>query len=531
MKRLFIMVCAWRNKMSRTKKGPVYLAQEEACRQFFNTKYPIRETEKPDELEYRDGEDGKVYDITGLCAIKVIATIIAIINDPKWPTETSMVKKTFYFLVKSKNNDKEPYRMFKLRANPTKNQPGNGAVSIMYLEGKKRPKGNKRKQYQSRQPKAYSTLIKDLFQANTSPKNFAKVIQKLFKDNSEIVQQDTAIAEMYFLLLFEIARRGSSKEYKTDEGKRLDKLPIGSAIVKIIKLLGATDKNEDSEYLKKKLECYCYCFKTRASARERAIMKLNDETRSKLLRISVDLCVKELEEMYCKSKVNAAVEPFRLYYWMKSFNRLEEFVERRIQVMGRWSRKRDGERTFKGEDGKVLMNCKYDKAKKRWTLNFTNLAKCTAFKNKFLKIVAEDDSGCLQNGKDLQFRGRKFRVHNVKGDGACFFRAVSHQIFRTEKRHHEIRMAGINYIRRNLSEFADFLTEPVKTYIRRMSNDAEWCDDIIMKAVAEAKNVAIRVIKSGSSRETVFGQDGQDLPEIYVGYNNIDHYVSLEPLT
>ena len=378
--------------MSRTKKDSLYLAQEEACRQFFNAKYPIGETEKPDELKYKNGEDGKVYDITGLCAIEVIATIIKIINDPsKWPTETSMVKKTFYFLVKSKNNGKEPYRMFKLRANPTKNQPGNGVVSIMYLKGKKC------KQYQSRRPKTYRALIEDIFQANTPTENFAKVIQKLFKDNSEIAQQDTAISEMYFLLLFEIARRRSNKEYKTDEGKRLDELPIGSAIVQIIKLLGATDKNEDSEYLKKKLECYFYCFKTRASARKKAIIKLNDETKSKLLScVSVDLCVEELEKMYCKPKVIAAVEPFQLYYWTKSFDRLKEFVQRRIQVMGRWSRKRGGGHTFKCEDGTVLMNCKYDKAKKRWTLNFTNFAKCIAFKNKFSKIVAENDSGGLQ---------------------------------------------------------------------------------------------------------------------------------------
>ena len=64
-----------------------------------------------------------------------------------------------------------------------------------------------------------------------------------------------------------------------------------------------------------------------------------------------------------------------------------------------------------------------------------------------------------------------------------------------------------------------------------MSNDGEWCDGIIMKAVAEAKNIAIRVIEPGSSWELVLGQDGQDLPEIFLGYINMKHYVSLEPLT
>lgn len=145
-------------------------------------------------------------------------------------------------------------------------QPGDGVVSIMYLKGKRR------KRYQSRKAKSYNTLINDLIQVKTSSKTFAKVIQKLFKDSSEITQRDTAIAEMYFLLLFEIARRGSNKEDKTDEGKRLDELPIGSAIVGIIKLLDATDKKQGPERLNEILESFCHCFKGHASAREKTII-------------------------------------------------------------------------------------------------------------------------------------------------------------------------------------------------------------------------------------------------------------------
>lgn len=306
--------------------------------------------------------------------------------------------------------------------------------------------------------------------------------------------------------------------------------------------------------------------------------------------------MKELAEMYCKSKLNVAVEPFRLYFWTKSFPILQQFVESRILHKGGWSCKKGGERTLKDENGKVLMNCKYDKAKSRWALDFTNHAECIAFKKKFFKIVPEDDPGflkfkecvnwygtnaklerylndslqlegkcsegkfesptltiCYEHEKNskkpwrltfkgvekrkamkemfchvrfLQFQGRKFLVHDVKGDGACFFRAVSYQIYGTEERHHEIRMAGIEYIRDNPSEFAGFGTESIEMYIREMSKTTTWCDDIIMNAVARAKNIAIRVIQP-TSCELVLGQEGQNLREICVGYINEDHYISL----
>lgn len=248
---------ALRYKMSRTKKDSLYLAQEEACEVFFQVTPPIKKIKKPDELKYKKGKDGEVYDITGQSAIDVIATITGIINDPsKWPTESSKgvektssagkqpgkntpnVKKTvkdFYFVINPGNKGKDTCTMFKLRPNPkSRNQPANGIISIMYLNGEG---------YQSRRPKSYSALIEDLVQAHISPKKLAKVIQKLFKDNSEILQKHAAIAEMYFLLLFEIARRLSREKNKTEEGERLDKLPIGSAIVRIIKQLSETDEN------------------------------------------------------------------------------------------------------------------------------------------------------------------------------------------------------------------------------------------------------------------------------------------------
>ena len=586
--------------MSREENDSLYFAQEKACEIFFQVTHSTEKIKKPDELRYDDGRDGEVYDITGQSAIDVIATIIGIINDPsKWPsppenskgmettssarkqpeentTNESKTVKDFYFIINPENKGKDSCTMFKLRPNPSRNQPGNGIISIMYLEGEC---------YQSK-PKSYSALIEDLVKAKISPKQLAKVIKKLFKDNSEIEQKHAAIAEMYFLLLFEIARRRSREKNKTEEGKLLDKLPIGSAIVGIIKQLSETDEN-----LKEILQRHCNCFKGYASRREESMIALNDKNRNKLpsnSKITVNFCVKELEGMYCKSKLNAP-ELVRQYYWTGSLEALKEFVKSSIQVKGCWSRKKGDGHTLRDEKRNMLMKCKFNKVEKRWWLSFANHAKCITVKNELFKIVDREDhkmlkfeeyviwcsifdslercveESCKKWSKDkfeslitkfkydqekrnwrLNVRGvkehkaveeiflpigrtqfnEKYEVVDVEADGACFFRAVSHQIHGKEKRHHKIRRAGIEYIEKHPREFENFLhNESIDEYIGRMSNDTEWCDHIIMEAVARAKDIAIHVVQT-TSEVIVVNPTGQG--EYFVGYvNGIHHYVSL----
>lgn len=299
--------------------------------------------------------------------------------------------------------------------------------------------------------------------------------------------------------------------------------------------------------------------------------------------------MKELEGMYCKSKPNTP-ELVRQYYWTGSSEALKEFVESRIHVKGRWSYKKGGGHTFRDEKRNMLMNCKFNKVEKRWWLRFANHAKCITMKNELLKIVDREDNkmlnfeeyviwcgtfdslkrcvkeSCKKWSKDkfkslitkfkydqdkknwrlivrgvkehkavkemfspigrMQFN-EKYEVVDVQADGACFFRAVSHRIRDTEERHHEIREAGIEYIQNHPREFENFLhNESIDKYIERMSSDIEWCDHIIMEAVARAENIVIRVVQP-TSEDIVLGRTGQNLREFFVGYLNENHYVSL----
>jgi hypothetical protein len=281
------------------KDNDPYEMCQKACKTFFNTKrlkdlYENNLEVKPSEVQYKDKKVRESYDITGLDALQVIAVIIAIINDPeKWT-----YGKIFYFFIKTKKRNEDDSvddssvddssvddssvddssvddssvddsidysmdKIFKLKRIITDNQPGNGLVSVLHWS-------SVTEEYDD-WGKSHATINKALTQTCTSPKTFANVIQKLFKDNSEIGLQEDIIAEEYFLLLFEIARRLSNKKNKTEEGKALDDLPIGSAIARKIKTLAAKSGKTG---LEAELKSLSGCFTCRRSNSRKTRIKL-----------------------------------------------------------------------------------------------------------------------------------------------------------------------------------------------------------------------------------------------------------------
>ena len=93
--------------------------QVNACTKFFSEQYQF----KPGKGSFTKQFNGPVYVITKLDAHKVVALLSWIVNDQ----EQYKKDNAFYFLIR---NDKEVEKLFKLTANPTKHQPGNGLVSI-----------------------------------------------------------------------------------------------------------------------------------------------------------------------------------------------------------------------------------------------------------------------------------------------------------------------------------------------------------------------------------------------------------------
>ena len=77
------------------------------------------------------------------------------------------------------------------------------------------------------------------------------------------------------------------------------------------------------------------------------------------------------------------------------------------------------------------------------------------------------------------------RPLDVGGEGDCFFRAISHQLYGDCNHHLDIRIAGVNYLRENPERF-----------IANMSTPGTWCDNLVIQAVADILNLKIHIIES-----------------------------------
>lgn len=98
---------------------------------------------------------------------------------------------------------------------------------------------------------------------------------------------------------------------------------------------------------------------------------------------------------------------------------------------------------------------------------------------------------------NLRLRQLGLRPVDVGGDGDCFFRAVSHQLYGDPNHHLLIRQAGVQYPSNNPERFIESNTENSwNEYINNMSMQGTWCDALIVQAVADCQNVAIRIIES-----------------------------------
>ena len=121
--------------------------------------------------------------------------------------------------------------------------------------------------------------------------------------------------------------------------------------------------------------------------------------------------------------------------------------------------------------------------------------------------------------------------HDVGGCEDCFFKSVSHQLYRTADLHLEIRMAGINHLQNYPELYIESISDDHwNYYIRQMSKQGTWCDNIIMPAVANAYNCVIHITESNiDSPEGIFltpVADQEGRKTIFIGYIKELHYVS-----
>ena len=89
---------------------------------------------------------------------------------------------------------------------------------------------------------------------------------------------------------------------------------------------------------------------------------------------------------------------------------------------------------------------------------------------------------------------------NVLGDGYCFFRAVSCQLYNTPEYHLYIRFLGVQHLLHNPELYIESNYElSWQNYVNNMAREGTWADNIIIQAVANSFNVTINIIESNAN--------------------------------
>ena len=101
---------------------------------------------------------------------------------------------------------------------------------------------------------------------------------------------------------------------------------------------------------------------------------------------------------------------------------------------------------------------------------------------------------CCYNNSDFTLRYRMLRHGliplDVGGEGDCFFRSVSHQLYGNSKSRLTIRSLGVRYLKDNPERFIESIAGMSwSRYLTNMSLQGTWENHIIIQAVADAMNL------------------------------------------
>ncbi|CAF1381764.1 unnamed protein product [Rotaria magnacalcarata] len=135
------------------------------------------------------------------------------------------------------------------------------------------------------------------------------------------------------------------------------------------------------------------------------------------------------------------------------------------------------------------------------------------------------------NSLSEQLSALNFCTIKIIGDGNCFFRAISHQLFGDETHHRRLRSDAISYITRNTSSFESFVSDEdtsIYDYISRMNKNYTYADHLVIMATASILNQNIIIHEYGKRPLLIPGSDDID-QQLHIAYNpNKEHYDSVK---
>jgi len=105
----------------------------------------------------------------------------------------------------------------------------------------------------------------------------------------------------------------------------------------------------------------------------------------------------------------------------------------------------------------------------------------------------------LQEALDLY----KAKSVPVEADGNCQFRALSQQFYGDESQHDVLRQRVVGQLEKMPERYSDFVSEPWRDYVKRLSRLCEWGDNVTLQAASDLLGVEIHILNDQPGAERV----------------------------
>ncbi|XP_030902663.2 OTU domain-containing protein 4 isoform X4 [Melopsittacus undulatus] len=130
---------------------------------------------------------------------------------------------------------------------------------------------------------------------------------------------------------------------------------------------------------------------------------------------------------------------------------------------------------------------------------------------------------------DCYLRSQGLYRKRVAKDGSCLFRAVAEQVLHSQSRHIEVRMACVDYLRKNREKFEAFIEGPFEDYLKCLENPQEWVGQVEISALSLMyKKDFIIYQEPNASPSHVTENDFSD--KVLLCFSNGNHYDIVYPI-
>ncbi|XP_032542943.1 OTU domain-containing protein 4 isoform X2 [Chiroxiphia lanceolata] len=130
---------------------------------------------------------------------------------------------------------------------------------------------------------------------------------------------------------------------------------------------------------------------------------------------------------------------------------------------------------------------------------------------------------------DRYLRSQGLYRKKVAKDGSCLFRAVAEQVLHSQSRHIDVRMACVDYLRKNREKFEAFIEGPFEEYLKNLENPQEWVGQVEISALSLMYKKDFIIYQEPNASPSRVTENGFS-DKVLLCFSNGNHYDIVYPI-